>query len=211
LQVDNNSQDEDTFQEITMRLEKEISNIEGPELTMTEVVAAPLTPDNGMLIHSGALEFVPDTGMEKYQNEFDAFEFDSDLTFDQMVEAQPAKTHTQAEVREQFYETVVKRHVDQMFGWIGTTADLAVRRIFDTVLKDYVLNPNTYLSEFDKFRFRDVKIHCAAPTVMAHFIYSGIKTQSEEEDGHTTVCFASHFSSNQTSRCIEKVAYPRPR
>jgi len=66
-----------------------------------------------------------------------------------MVEAEPVKMHTQLEVREMFYETVVLKHVEQMFGWIDTSADKAVKKVFDSVLKAYVLNPNTYISEFE--------------------------------------------------------------
>lgn len=51
-----------------------------------------LTPDDGMLMHSGALEFIPDTGMETQPFvDLDDFNFEDDLTFDQMVEAEPKK------------------------------------------------------------------------------------------------------------------------
>jgi len=103
-----------------------------------------------------------------------------------------------------FYETVVLKHVESMFGWIDTAADKAVKKVFNSVLKAYVLNPDTYISEFDIYRYRDAKITCSAPTVMAHFIYSGVKTTEPEEESHRTICFASHFSSTNTSRCIDK-------
>jgi len=43
-------------------------------------------------MHSGALEFIPDTGMETQPFvDLDDFNFEDDLTFDQMVEAEPKK------------------------------------------------------------------------------------------------------------------------
>jgi len=46
-------------------------------------------------MHSGALEFIPDTGMETQPFvDLDDFNFEDDLTFDQMVEAEPKKRLT---------------------------------------------------------------------------------------------------------------------
>jgi len=78
-QVVDDSQDESCFQEIAERLEKECANLENPEVTLTEVVVAPLTPDDGMLMHSGALEFIPDTDMETLPIDFDQFAFETTL------------------------------------------------------------------------------------------------------------------------------------
>jgi len=57
-----------------------------------KVDSGEITPDEGMLEHCGNLmdyipEFIPDTGMETQPFAYDIFDFDDDLTFEDMVSA----------------------------------------------------------------------------------------------------------------------------
>jgi len=141
--------------------------------------------------------------METQQFAWDDFDFPEDLTFDQMLEATPEKATTQEEVRKAFYDQVVVPHVEKMFGWVETKADTAVKAMFNKVLKDFFMSPTTYISELETFAHGGQKVVFGEPTVLSHFIYSGIKTPFQEEESHNTICYASHFTTNNTNRCID--------
>jgi len=174
-----------------------------------KVDSGEITPDEGMLEHCGNLmdyipEFIPDTGMETQPFAYDIFDFDDDLTFEDMVSATATpKPTTQAEVRAEFYKTVVQKHVDNMYGWTKSNADIACKVLFDRVLRDYVMNPEHYISEMDGYKFNGVQIKFTEPKVLVHFIYSGIKTTQKEDESHDTIAYASHFSTQITNRCAD--------
>jgi len=156
-----------------------------------------------MLCHSDMLDFVPDTGMETLPMYEEIFDLGEELTFEDLraAEMSQPKNATQAEVRAEFYKNVVLPAVTRMYGWANTNADLAVRHLFDKTVRDYVMNPETYLSELDGYEYNGTKIVFTEPKVMVHFIYSGVPISGEESKVHQEICSASHFSTKNTNRC----------
>jgi len=88
-----------------------------------------------------------------------------------------------------------------MYGWSDSTADIAVRAIFDSTVRLFVMNPDNYISELDGFEYNGTKIVFNEPKVMVHLIYSGVQLDGDSAKVHQAVCSASHFTTTNTNRC----------
>jgi len=131
-------------------------------------------------------------------------EFDDDLTYEDLCAAEQPKAPsapTQSEVRANFYTQVILPEIEKMYGWSDSTADIAVRAIFDSTVRLFVMNPDNYISELDGFEYNGTKIVFNEPKVMVHLIYSGVQLDGDSAKVHQAVCSASHFTTTNTNRC----------